>query len=251
MKKRYLIGGFVLLLAIGATIALAYPGSPLYLPEIMVSSSMYEDRSASSWARDLSSPEPEVRGKAAFALSNIGEPAGKTVPTLATMLTDDQDSNVRAVAAFALGRIGKPSVAAVPALIKGLSDEEALVRFNCANTIRLLGPDARDAVPALLKSLLETRNEVYPDKFILTIQDAIALAIANVTKGSDVGVEALMEALKATQLSPTRKAVVRSLGEIGPAAKSAVPLITEFKADKDRLLRETVEISLKQIAGEE
>ena len=249
MKKRSLFRGILLLVLLALVAALAIPASPLYLPELLVPSDLHEGRTVRSWTEDLGSPDAEVRSQAAFALGSIGEPAKKSVPALAALLKEDPDANVRASSAFALSKMGLTAKDAAPALSQALSDDQPLVRINAANALRNLGPEARVAIPALLKGLLEERNEVYVDRFILTVQDAIALAIGKVTAGTDEGVPAMMEALRATKLSPTRKAIVRGLGEIGPAAKQAVPLILEFRADKDRLLQRTVEEALKKIDG--
>ena len=246
MKTRYVVAGVLLVLTVAAFLA-AMPSSPFYLPEYLNSGDVYEGRSVSSWSKDLSNADPEVRQAGALALGSIGKGAEKSVPSIAKLMIEDPDANVRVAASFAIMKIGESAKEAVPSLIKALDDEEGVVRFNAANAIRIIGPEAKSATPALIKGLAEERNQVYSDKLILTIQDGIALAIGKVTKGTDDGVPALMEALKTTKLSPTRKAIVRALGEIGPAAKAALPLIIEFKADKDRLLRETVEIAVKEI----
>lgn len=248
MKTRYAVIG-ILLLLVGVVFALVIPSSPFYLPEYLVSGDVYEGKSVSAWTKNLTNADPEVRKEGALALGSIGKGAKKSVPDLAMMIVEDQDANVRAAASFAIMKIGSTATEAVPGLIKGLQDEEGVVRFNCANALRVIGPDAKDATEALIKALNDEKNQIYSDKLILTVQDCIALALAKITKGSDVAVPALMEALKNTKLPPTRKAVIRSLGEIGPAAKAALPLIKEFKSDKDRTVTEAVKTALEEIEG--
>ena len=59
-----------------------------------------------------------------------------------------------AAAANALGAIGKPGV---PALIEALKDTDPGMRIVVCNALGRMGPEAKDAAPALLK-LFESQN---------------------------------------------------------------------------------------------
>jgi HEAT repeat protein len=55
-------------------------------------------------------------------------------------------------ATAALGDIGPEAKAAIPALIKALGDQDVHVRILAANTLGDIGSEANEAVPALIKA---------------------------------------------------------------------------------------------------
>jgi HEAT repeat protein len=65
-----------------------------------------------------------------------------------------EDVGVRRRAIFDVGRVGPEARDAVPALIEILlSEEEEYVRQAAAHSLGRIGPDARAAIPALTKAL--------------------------------------------------------------------------------------------------
>jgi HEAT repeat protein len=72
------------------------------------------------------------------------------------------DVNVvaRCTAARALGQMGPQAREALPALIQALQDREAMVRDAVADAIGCIGPDAPDAVLALMQALADTNSFV-------------------------------------------------------------------------------------------
>ena len=83
------------------------------------------------------------------------------MPALIKRLWDDMPS-VRSAAAEALGRIGPDAKQAVPALIAALSDDEQedALHSAAAEALGLIGPAAKAAVP-ILKKRLE-----HPDPYV-------------------------------------------------------------------------------------
>jgi HEAT repeat protein len=71
------------------------------------------------------------------------------VPALAVVLTADPDPQTRASAAMALENMGPDAVEAVPALVKALKDREGLVVQRAIIALGNIGPAAQEAVPAL------------------------------------------------------------------------------------------------------
>jgi HEAT repeat protein len=65
---------------------------------------------------------------------------------------------VRREAAFQLGRIGKDGKDAVPALIKALDDSDQQVSSLAISALANIGPDATEAIPALLEGLKTRRG---------------------------------------------------------------------------------------------
>jgi HEAT repeat protein len=99
----------------------------------------------------LNSPDASRRVAAALTLVRLG-PSGKAaVPTLQRLLESDPEAQVRAAAARALGRI--EHAAAVSSLVAALRDPELEVRNAACDALGDIGPEAREALPALRECL--------------------------------------------------------------------------------------------------
>lgn len=106
----------------------------------------------------------EVSIYAADSLGAIGE----TVIPYVSEAMHGLNYNTRNRVAQALGRIGPP---AVPYLIELLQNGNRDKQWLAASTIRIIGPEAKEAVPHLIR-LLGTENE--------NLRDKIALALASI-----------------------------------------------------------------------
>ena len=73
-----------------------------------------------------------------------------------------RDANVvaRCTAARALGQMGPQAREALPALLQALQDREPLVRDSVAEAIGCVGPDVPDATLALVQALTDTNSFV-------------------------------------------------------------------------------------------
>jgi HEAT repeat protein len=225
----------LLLAALVLPFLLLVPGSPLYLPTLLGGGGgQHSGHSTQHWIKSLNSSEPEVRYQALFALGAIGTEAGAAVPALATILTEDADAEARHQAALALAKMVPASRTAVPALARALTDEEPAVRMNAAFALLRLRTEARPAIPALIEAMGDKANDTNLKQFHCTIQEMAALALGRASTGSSEGVAPLTAALKAARTPEMRRTVARALGEIGPPARSAVPLLRALlKEDSD------------------
>ena len=93
---------------------------------------------------------PGIRGRAALALGEIGEPAVR--PLIRALGEPDQD--VRWLAGLTLGKIGSP---AIPYLIRALSEDDRDLRWHAS---RILAGIGRPAVAPLLPLLRERDSDV-------------------------------------------------------------------------------------------
>ena len=93
----------------------------------------------------LSSEHSGVRTGASEALVIIGEPA---VPYLIQKI-ETGEGTPRGLAAFALGGIGAISPAVVPAIMATLDSEDPETVYLGILALRMIGPGAREALPAL------------------------------------------------------------------------------------------------------
>jgi HEAT repeat protein len=96
-----------------------------------------------------------VRFHAAIALGELGyAPAARpSVPTLIHAALWDEDPAVRVEAAMALWKIDRKGPLVIPALIKALADDNELICWIAADYLGQIGPEARQAVPALQHAL--------------------------------------------------------------------------------------------------
>jgi HEAT repeat protein len=232
-----------------------------------------------------------TRMEVAEALAGFGKDAAPAVPALVGVLkaTTEEDfdkyfrprtggdpsgqRNDESPAMMALRKIGKP---AVPALVEALKDDSPLVRWQAAMVLAGIGPDAKEALPALkeARDAEIKRPEVSPD--VVT-----AAALAEVQLGGDPAepVAAVVELLK-TPNAQLRYYVARVLGRfgrkgagatealtgllddmaeavraqaadslraLGPAAKSAIPALAKKLADEDEAVRRSALDALKAL----
>lgn len=89
----------------------------------------------------------EVRYHAIAALDKLGARDG-AVGLLATVVSK-ASGNEKNAAILALGYLGKKSEEAVSALIAALKDDSPYIVGNAAMSLGMIGPGARDALPAL------------------------------------------------------------------------------------------------------
>lgn len=146
----------------------------------------------------LGETSDEVRGEAAVALAAIGAGAADGVPGLSAILADDAAAaGLRYAAAYALGRIGPAAAAAEPALRKlSESDDEMMATVAVWAALQVKPGDA---------SLFET------------------------------AIPRLRRALRADRELARLEAAV-ALGDIGPAAASAIPIL-ELVSEDDPVKR--------------
>ena len=95
-------------------------------------------------------PDPECRAAAVAGLA--ASKADAAVPTLTTVL-GDADADVRVAAAGALGTTGPAAAPAVPALAAVVRGKDARLRVAAAAALGGIGPAAKAAVPDLVAAL--------------------------------------------------------------------------------------------------
>jgi HEAT repeat protein len=199
-----------------------------------------------------------------------GPEARPTIPALTGALKD-KDSNVRHTAAGALGSIGPEAKAAVPALTEALQDKDLQTRHFAARALVRVGDqEARQAAAPILRQALgdtldqRVRAEIIV--FLWTIGPEPESTFPGLKSG-DTGdmwtttqllrkadketqknaVPTLVAALKGTRDANGRADFVRALGQIGPAAKAAIPALTAALKEKDETVRTAAAEAIKKI----
>ncbi|MDZ4862100.1 MAG: HEAT repeat domain-containing protein [Gemmatimonadota bacterium] len=138
---------------------------------------------------ELRTPARRVRVEQySYALGRIGPAAGEAVPGLLSVFFDGGDS-LRIVAAAALAGVG---ARAAPALGQALTSERMATRIEAAHGLRLMGPQGKKAVPALIR-VLETTDELEGGHDLLV---ATADALGSIGKSAKGALGALAKARK-------------------------------------------------------
>ena len=138
--------------------------------------------------------DPETRGEAAVAVAAIGADAAEAVPALAALVADGTaDPGIRYAACYALGKIGPAAVAAEP-VVRGLTEskDELMATVAVWAALRIKPDDASLFANAIPRLRRALRN----DSELVRLEAAV------------------------------------SLGDIGPGASAAIPIL-ELVAEDD------------------
>lgn len=188
---------------------------------------------------------PAVRNDAMEILAELG-PAAK--PALAEMVAGlgDADPVYRSDSAMAIAAVGREAASAAPALEKLLADESAPapVRYTAAYGLGRIGPEAAAAAP-LLRKLAESEDDLMAT---VAVWAALKIKPEDATL-FEVAVPKLRQALQDEQQLVRLEAAV-ALGEIGPRAGSALPML-ELLAEEDpaREVRGAAAEAVQRIRG--
>jgi HEAT repeat protein len=180
-------------------------------------------------ARDPKDPD---RVEAAFGLWSVAH-SPEAISLLADALAD-QNEYARTAAAVYLGSVGPEAKPAVPALIRVLSDRRFTVRGGSATALGKIGAEAKDAIPAILHA----PGPAGPGATTFAIP-AAAIGPA--------AVPALIEGLGDPDDGP-RWTAAEALGRIGPRAQAAVPALTRMSTSANLTDRVIAATALWRIA---
>jgi HEAT repeat protein len=201
----------------------------------------------------LKDAAPGVRWTAAEALGQIGPLAAEAVPALVEGLKDEC---LRSAAAGALGAIGPAARGAVVALAAGLKDPDPAYRWTLVSSLaRIGGPGAKAAVPFLVEAITnkpDTDRKCYHALILLEFlgpdaKDAAPAVIDGIRSGrfqrgwvmttlANIDPKTAVPFLIADLKNPDpalRKYAAAYLGYSGPLAKDALPALEAARQDPD------------------
>jgi HEAT repeat protein len=233
-------------------------------------------KAAGPLTRALTDNNIQVRRYSADALAAIGAASRETVNALAVMLKDKEIS-ARLSAAAALAKLGEGK-RAVSTLTAALKHDDLDRRRRAAEILEIIGPDAKEAVPALLHALNDAdgwltpkvaargvaaralgvsekklRDEAIPFQsrnWIVRWQAARALGKIDPQTATDKVVPVLIKMLSHDQ-SWVRQMSIQTLGAIGRPARAAIPPLRIILAnDKSEAVWREAHKALKLIRQE-
>jgi len=193
--------------------------------------------------------DPGSTPEAAWLLGEIGSQAHAAIPELRRALTDprilqrdqilealwriDHDTNIVPLLALelektmyvatrwnilrVLGQIGPQAKPAIPSILRAISDPLADASPEGWRALRRIDPQGDQAEIAWSK-LLNDRNPY--------ARERAAMALWRITQDTNM-VRVLVKELEKARTAEVFQSILIALGEIGPAAKEAVPLIQQ------------------------
>jgi HEAT repeat protein len=201
----------------------------------------------------MDGPDSQLRFHAAEALWRVAPDARTVVPLFAELLEDptiqlknyDANKAGKAEVARVLGEIGPAAAETAPALVKLLDHDDLATRVEAAHALVRLGR-AADGVPVLRQELEATDN--------LWRRLPIAIALSSTDSERQDSVAILTDLLKSFRKTSYYYAhassAARALGELGPAARDAVAVLTEATRDRYWQVREAATDALQKIDPE-
>ncbi|MFO0815495.1 MAG: HEAT repeat domain-containing protein [Gemmatales bacterium] len=191
---------------------------------------------------DLRTGELVKKRKALTQIIAMKTAAKSTAPLVASLLEKDRDVLVRRSAAEALGVIGADSKMTIAALSKAMKDTDTEVIARASTSISKYG---KDAVPVLRQALAEKDNQVrkYAADALASIGPDAKEAVPDLLKAYQA------EGPNMRRGNNIRAAYVIALGNIGPDAKEAIPVFEAFLKERnpDRELRRVVTEAMRKI----
>jgi HEAT repeat protein len=189
------------------------------------------ESAAPALVQALSSPDVDLRWRAARALGAAGNM--KSAEGL-IKAASDPEALVRAQSIFALGRLPGATEPMLKTIVQGLADKDVSVRRASVRALRGLETDRKEILPLVLKLLEES-------------DPAIVLpALHTIAEGGADVVPALITALEHPE---ARYWACLVLAEIGPEAKSAVPSLAKALTDERPEVRLQAVIALGEVGA--
>lgn len=178
---------------------------------------------------------PDNRAALARLLGSLKQDAAPALDALAAGAKDDRNSKVRGAYLVAISQIASPTDA-LPAFRRGLADPDPSVRLVAAARLRQLGKDTPAAAAPAAEDLAQALEDD-DSRVREAAAEALALLGAAAVKPLSKHID--------SKNAHTRQLAIASLGKIGSAAKSALPLIEQRLEDQDPEVKRMAEAVVK------
>lgn len=150
------------------------------------------------------------------------------------------DADVRAQAAEELAHLGSDARPAAVALVLACGDEDEAVRQWAASALEEMGPPEAADVASLI-SFVEGRSA--------DVGYWAATLLGRLKSEAAPAVEVLTRALAGSPHPSIRQRAAWALGEIGPSAVAAVPVLQKAATEADPRLSRLAQVAMSQIGG--
>lgn len=193
----------------------------------------------------LSQPSVPNRKIALSLLARLGPEAKSAIPSITDNLSHP-DLPLRIEAALALTWIDPPGLAAKPVLIEALQFKSwDLPAFQAADALAKMGPDAKEAVPALTTALVNGKDGFLKGPY----QRAEAARALSKIDPRPNDLEALGWDIKQKNII-TKYRAAWAIAEMSPPRKAAVSLLVPALSDKNNFVAGRAMVGLVRIGVE-
>lgn len=167
-------------------------------------------------------------------------------PARGSLARSTPEVGVPQLAAMTLADMGPQAKAAIPALIKKLKATDLRLRGSAIVAFRFIGPEARVAIPDLLETL-EAKDVQDPTEAFY-VRQAVLVTLDRLGHENPAAVSILTNALLDKHLQRNaRQIAAHTLGQMGSRAKTAVPALVEAQKEADDLVGWEATDALKKI----
>lgn len=180
----------------------------------------------------LGNEDEDIRIGAAIGLGEIGEDAREAVPALIEASTQEGSGFYYEIVAESLGGVGTDAEVVVPALIKLYEEKES---EDAIDALAEFGPDAKDAIPSILRAFTNPRT-----------QYAASRALGNIGKEAVPAIVTLLESNDAEVRANAAFALIL----VGKDAETAASALENAVQDEDPRVRARAAVALVQIDPE-
>ena len=183
----------------------------------------------------MESKDKRMSNEALRAMRMLGRKSEPLIPELIEAMTTPKISP--ALVAQALAGIGPDAKPAVPVLVKALQDKNDSVRLEVVRALAAIGPEAEPAV-SLLTEMIQEKNE--------RMRAEVAKALGQIGLGASPAITVLIPALKDKD-EWVRTNAAEAIGKIDPTNLKPVPTLIEAMKDESGRVRGAVAQTLLKI----
>lgn len=202
-------------------------------------------KTAQQWGDDLRSQDPKTRRAAADRLKRMNREALPALPVVIETIEKYRTPEVE-VCLLLLTRLGPEARDAVSALIALLGDtsltkEQTMLRLGAAMALGAIGPEANSALPALRKTVQNATEQV--------VRIHAFTAIKRINPDDKTAIPALLANLSSNNLG-VQVTSLTCLGMLGKDAETALPKLNQFRKSQDPAIQALAEYAIARIQND-
>lgn len=189
----------------------------------------HEGRPIEYWISQMTSSDSLVRHRAIDAFAHDADRSPAAARALLAVLATERETHVHATIADALGLLGPDAVDAVPALIRLLDDEHEIVRVRAVSALGRIGPASPRVVPALARALRDRDHDT---------RATAAESLGAMGPAADAAVPGLLQMARGDRIGFARLQATIALGRIRSRAVDVLPALASARDSDWPMLRE-------------
>lgn len=189
----------------------------------------HDGRPIEYWVGQMTSGDSLVRHRAIEAFAHDAGRSPAAARALLAVLATEREAHVHATIADALGLLGPDAVDAVPALIGLLDDEHEIVRTRAVSALGRIGATSPRVVPALARALRDPDHDT---------RAAAADALGAMGPAARAAVPGLIQIVRGDRMGFARLRATIALGRIRSNADEVLPVLASTLGSDWPMLRE-------------